>query len=261
MRARDDHAKGRGLGPFSGGQLTIVDVAVAAVFAIPTAAMAAGKAFTSGTKAAAVNADNTSAASGAVAVYGKQLAQGSAVRFGVRGAANGAGGVGVEGSGKKYGVFSNGPFAVSGNATVTGNIIVGPGKSLACTSCVGTAALASAAKQVQPLASGESESGVFNVADSYPVLTPQSLQATLSFTRPVAGGLSYDVILAGGAKNANCPAAGSAARGFVCVYGTFNQDVASPSGFAISSTGGGAQWVESGGGFAVARGTFTVTAP
>ena len=61
MRARDDQAKGRGLGPFSGGQLTIVIVAIAAMFAIPTAAMAAGKSFTSGTTAAAVNANNNTA--------------------------------------------------------------------------------------------------------------------------------------------------------------------------------------------------------
>lgn len=277
MRARNDRSnaentnetqaadrrrrRGRGLGPFTGGQLTIVIVAIAAMFALPTAALASSGAFTSKTTKPTLTATNSAKAGGAVAMYATETGIGSKVRFGVRGAANGKGGVGVEGAGKKYGVFSNGPFAVTGDATINGNAQILKGKSLTCTGCVGTADLSSAAKAVQRLASGESESGVFNVADSYPVATPQSLQATLTFTRPVSGGLTYDVILAGGAKNSNCPAVGSAARGFVCVYDTSDQDVTGGSGLTIATSGGGAQWTENGGGFAVARGSFTVTAP
>jgi hypothetical protein len=183
------------------------------------------------------------------------------VRFGVRGAANGRGGVGVEGAGSKYGVFSNGPFAVTGDATINGNLQIAAGKSFACAGCVGVNAISAAAKKTQRLASGDSQSSVFNVSDTYPTTTPQTLEVALPFARPVSGTLTYNLILAGAAKNPNCPAVGVAAKGFVCVYDTFDQDVPAGSAFAINGTGGGAQWTESGGGFAIARGTYTVTAP
>lgn len=253
--------KGRGLGPFTGAQLTVIIVAIAAMFAIPTAALAAGGAFTSKNTSAAVLGTNTASKAGAVAVYGKQTGVGTGVRFGVRGAANGKGGVGIEGAGKKYGVFSNGPFAVTGNATVNGNVLISPKKTLTCTGCVTPADLGSDAKKTQPLARGESQSGVFNVADIYPTTTPGLLQTSLTFTRRVPGTLLYNVILAGGAPTANCTGPGAAAPGYVCVYGTANQDVSAGAGFTISSGGAAVTWTEGGAGSAIARGTFTVTAP
>jgi hypothetical protein len=252
--------EGRGLGPFSGGQLTIVIVAIAAVFAVPTAALAASGAFTSNSTAPALTATNRAKTDGAVAIYGKQVGVGRKVRFGVRGAANGKGGVGVEGLGSKYGVFSNGPFAVTGDATINGNLQITAGKSFTCGGCVAPKTLSSASRAVQPLAPGESQSGVFNAADNYTPAAPQLLETSLNFVRMVSGTLTYNVILAAGAKTANCPEAGKAARGFVCVYDNADQDVSAGSGFAISRFGGGVQWSEVGGGFAVARGTYTVTA-
>ena len=105
---RDSDRRDRGLGPFTGGQLTVVIVALAAMFAIPTAALAAGGAFTNNSATVpAVQATNSNAK-----------------------------GVGVQGTGKKYGVFSNGPLGVAA------------GKSLSCTGCVGSGALASDARNL-----------------------------------------------------------------------------------------------------------------
>ena len=108
----------RGLGPFSGGQLTVVIVAIAAMLAIPTAALAATGAFSSKTTAPAVLGTSVSKADHAVAVYGNQKGGGDKVRFGVRGTANGNGGVGVQGNGKKFGVFSSGDLGVKNGSSV-----------------------------------------------------------------------------------------------------------------------------------------------
>ena len=106
---RDSDRSDRGLGPFTGGQLSIVIVAVAAMFAIPTAALAAGGAFTNNSATVpAVQATNSNAK-----------------------------GVGVQGTGKKYGVFSNGPLGVAA------------GKSLSCSGCVGSGALATDARSLE----------------------------------------------------------------------------------------------------------------
>lgn len=96
----------RGWGPFTGRQLTVVIVAIAAMFAIPTAALAASGAFTS--------SSNTVSA--------------------VTGTNTGGSGVGVKGTGKRFGVYSN------------GNLGVAAGKSLSCTACAGPAALTTSAK-------------------------------------------------------------------------------------------------------------------
>jgi len=105
---RDGDRSDRGLGPFTGGQLTVVIVALAAMFAIPTAALAAGGAFTNNSATVpAVQATNTNAK-----------------------------GVGVQGTGTKYGVFSNGPLGVA------------TGKSLSCSGCVGSTALTTDARNL-----------------------------------------------------------------------------------------------------------------
>jgi hypothetical protein len=71
-----------------------------------------------------VRAVNSSTATNAVGAVGVASATGNAVRTGVAGGATGANGVGVKGSGVKYGVFSNGPLGISS------------GKTLVCTACV-----------------------------------------------------------------------------------------------------------------------------
>jgi hypothetical protein len=126
----------RGYGPFTSRQLTmIVCVAIVSiVVVVPTAALAASGAFTSATTAPAVKGTNTSPTAGAIGVYGKASGTGNAARIGVVGAASGAGGVGVQGNGSHYGVFSNGRLGVAA------------GKSLSCSGCVGPGALSPLAK-------------------------------------------------------------------------------------------------------------------
>jgi hypothetical protein len=223
MRGHDRAGLGRGWGPFTGRQLTtIVCVAIVAMVLLPTAAIAVGGSFTS-------KSNQTP---------------------GLHGVNTGSNGIGVAGRGKRYGVYSNGPLGVAS------------GKSLSCTACVTPKDLARGAKNAQPLAPNESESGVFNVADIYPATTPGMLETSLSFARPVIGTLHYEVTLIGSrAGTENCLGPGSASRGYVCVYDTANQDVSAGSGFTIDWNGAGIQWTEIGGGSASARGTFTVTAP
>jgi len=97
---------------------------VLAVVAIPTAALAATGAFTSTTATPAVTGTNSSAAATATGVLGANTGGGSNTRYGVSGTANGTGGVGVNGAGTKYGVYSNGPLGVAA------------GNKLTCAGCV-----------------------------------------------------------------------------------------------------------------------------
>jgi hypothetical protein len=130
---------GRGWGPFSGGQLTIIVVAIAAVL-IPTAAFAATGVFTSTTATPAVSGTNSSTAANARGVIGSATATDASPRFGVTGNAGGAAGVGVQGGGARYGVFSNGTLGVAA------------GKSLSCAGCVTPADLSSAARPLRAFA-------------------------------------------------------------------------------------------------------------
>jgi hypothetical protein len=142
-------SRGRGLGRFTGRQLTtIVCVAMVSVVAIPTAAMAAVGTFTSSTAAPAVTGTSSSAATNAVGVVGTNTGDGLNPRYGVKGSANGAAGVGVQGTGTKFGVQSVGPFNATGAATFNGaatvngaatfkqNATVAAGKKIVCTACV-----------------------------------------------------------------------------------------------------------------------------
>lgn len=298
-------------GPFSGAQLTIIVVAIAAVL-VPTAASAAGVTFFSTTSYPAVQATNSSSADLATGVVGKQT--GTAIcdpqhcytRFGVTGTVTGTGGVGVEGTGLKNGVVSNGPFLSNGNATIA------PGSTLTCGACVGSAdlaansvnasklatgsvsagklgpasvgavnlaagsvtstklaagsvtpaALSAAAKAVQSLGSGQSESGAFGTADSYPSTQPGSLYLGLTFVRPVSGAITFEE---GPTETADCPAPGQAAPGFLCLY--YDTESDSTLSFAVVSfpsspaTGAEIGWTENGAGQAAVLGSYTVTAP
>jgi len=114
-----------GWGPFTGRQLTtIVCVAIVSIVAIPSAAFAAIGVFTSTTVAPAVAGTNSSSAAEAKGVLGNATNAGSAKHYGVVGIAAGPNGVGVQGNGTQFGVFSNGPLGVAS------------GKKLVCAACV-----------------------------------------------------------------------------------------------------------------------------
>jgi hypothetical protein len=256
--------EGRGRGPFSGTQLTIVIVAVTLVLA-PTAAIAAIGTFTSSTMTPAVKGTNSSTAANAKGVEGIATAGAASAVYGVSGSANAStNGVGVNGSGKKWGVLgvSAGTalnasgvwgnataasavdhFGVWGNAGGTGGIGVkgtgakygvysnGPlgvaaGKTLSCTGCVEPAALSAAAKNIQPLASGQSESGVWGAASGDSV--SGHAVAPITFARPV-GTTSMSTHLMVWFNNEwldidtlqpipGCPSEGDAAAHHLCLY-------------------------------------------
>jgi hypothetical protein len=120
MRAKQNGERRRGLGPFSGGQLTIIIVAICAMFALPTAALAAAGVFTTNSAtAAAVKATNSN-----------------------------ANGIGVSGTGKKFGVYSNGPLGVAGK------------NPLVCTGCVTGTDIANRTVVKYNLAAGASSAPV-----------------------------------------------------------------------------------------------------
>jgi hypothetical protein len=119
----------RARGPFTGRQLTVIAcvAVVALVVMIPTAALAAAGAFSSTTAAPAVTAANTSTATNAVGVFGRAMGAGNVPRTGVVGGGTGTKGVGVQGNGASYGVFSNGPLGVAaGKKLVCGGCVTGP---------------------------------------------------------------------------------------------------------------------------------------
>ena len=224
--------RGRGLGPFTGRQLTtIVCVAiVATMFAIPTAALAAGAAFR--------NKSN-----------GKPAVE--AVNTGSRG-------VGVSGKGKRYGVFSNGPLGVA------------TGKTLRCSGCVkagalatgsvGVRALSTAAKQIQPLASGHSESGIFAMAAGNS--TSGLMADGITFAQPVPGPLTY-IEVGGTGPVTHCAGPGSADRGYVCLYevGVSNGALYEAQPAVASPYAGVLLFYTVSGANAFANGEYTVTAP
>ena len=277
----------------------IVCVAIIAAVAIPTAAIAAIGTFSNGTAAPAVMGTNSSAAAGAVGVLGTNTGSGLNTRYGVLGSANGTAGVGVQGTGTKYGVFSNGPLGVAsgkfltcvsltgcvGAGALVSNAVTNPklangsvtstklasgsvgervggwfgDASVLAAGSVSLAALDSSAKQLQPLTSGETESGTVGGSDNY--TNGLGLWAMLTFQRPVLGALTVRF-----GVSANCPGLGTAGTpGFVCIYDRFTQDVADNLGnpVFVGSTNWGAyvEWIEQGGGFAFAVAGWTVTAP
>jgi hypothetical protein len=172
MRRQNRAEHGRGLGPFTGGQLTIIIVAVCAVFALPTAALAAAGAFSNN----------------------------SATVPAVQGRNTNAKGVGVQGTGKKFGVVSNGPLGVNG--------------PLSCNGCVHPKALASKAKGPLPLGTDESQSGVYSAAagDS----TDGWMVSTITFTRPMRS--EPTVVYATTWPVAHCSGPGHADRNYLCLY-------------------------------------------
>lgn len=162
----------RGWGPFTGRQLTVMACVaiVSIVVIIPTAAFAATGAFTSTTVTPAVLGKNSSRSVNAVGVYGYANATGNVSRYGVVGKGTGSAGVGVQGTGTRYGVYSNGPLRVA------------TGKSLICTGCVGAAALSSAARG--PRAWGHVSQAATPVV---------SASSNVSVSRPATGNTCVEV--------------------------------------------------------------------
>jgi hypothetical protein len=173
-------------------------VVAATVILVPTIAMAATGTFTSSTGQAAVRAVNSSTAVGATALLGQATGGGTATRFGVNGTATGHNGVGVQGTGAKWGVFSNGPLGVA------------PGKSLTCTGCVTSTDMT--------LQAGQTESGVF-AAGEYASDPADFLGVGITYPRPLAAAIpKVHMIDTYGGASAYCPGPGHAARGYLCLY-------------------------------------------
>ena len=113
-----------------------------AIVLIPTVAFAAVGAFTSTNATPAVKGTNSSTLATAAGVQGLESGVTANLHYGVFGSAAGTGGVGVNGTGTKYGVFSSGALGVAN------------GKLLVCMVCVTTADLASGSVTAAKLANG-----------------------------------------------------------------------------------------------------------
>jgi hypothetical protein len=222
--AKPRRREGRGLGPFSGGQLTIVIVAICAVFALPAAVGAAAGSFTSSnSRIPALKATNTNRS-----------------------------GTGVQGTGKTYGVYSNGPLGVAA------------GKSLSCKGCVAPAALSSAAKEIQPLAHGQSESGVFGVAgpndeSGTEVIVINYAQRLAS---PLPNNGTGHIIYLTVNSATHCPGQGHADPGYLCVYSTETSNLTNYANFTFDASRGAELYFSAdGSGQTSDDGVYTVTAP
>jgi hypothetical protein len=233
-----------------------VCVAILAAVAIPTAAVAAVGTFTSTTVTPAVTATNSATVANAKGVQGSASATSAGVnRYGVTGNAGGTFGIGVQGTGTKYGVFSNGPLGVAA------------GKSLTCAGCVGPGALSAAARVLQPLGSGQSESGTFVAYGGTAAST--FINTSITYQRPLAAAIpDANAIATTTWPVTHCSGPGSADAGYLCMYEASVQNATFKtltSSDLLLGTGGGkfgemAQWSPTANG-AFAVGSWTVTAP
>jgi hypothetical protein len=226
-------------------KLTIAAIALAMVL-IPTAAFAAVGTFTSTTATPAVTATNSSTVANAKGVQGNATGTNTNARWGVTGLAGGANGIGVQGTGTKYGVFSNGPLGVAA------------GKPLSCTGCVSPTNLSSAAKAIQPLASGQSESGMYGVGGDNS--TAGLIMVALNYSRPLATAIApANIVDTGAGANANCPGPGSAAAGYLCLYPNNYFNVTFFSSLGSTTFGASIAWTQTAAG-PLTNGQYTVTA-
>ena len=225
----------------------------AAIVLLPTAAYAAIGAFSSGNKTPALTATNSSKAGGTKAIEGNQTGGGSSTRYGVLGKANGAGGVGVIGSGTQDGVYSNGPLGVRAGST------------LKCTGCVSVGDLSEAAQALQPLRSGQSESGAFGAGGGNS--TGGYIAEGITYVRPLAAAIkNANIVDAPTWPVAHCAGPGFADAGYLCLYEAVTSDVGVGYGFStalsnLQSVGVILFWPETGAGVSYTGGVYTVTAP
>jgi len=267
--------------------------AIAAVIAlIPTAALAATGTFTSTTTTPAVTGTNSSAAGGSPGVFGTNTGGGLNTRFGVLGTANGPAGAGVWGTGTKYGVFSNGPLGIASGKFLTCLAVTGCVGSTALVNSsvtstklaagsVGSSALAAgsvtstklaagsvdvanlttAAKQIQPLASGQSESGAYSAADGDATGTGNGfLGVGVTYTRPLSAPLSHGMEDTISGLTTECPGAGSALPGWLCFYPYFEANSLGGYCYTTDTPGAVCYFPTKAGGGSYVGGTYTVTA-
>jgi hypothetical protein len=110
--------------------------------------MAEAGLFTSTTASPALTATNSSPAANSVGALGRATGAGNVARTGVMGSGTGTNGVGVQGNGAKYGVYSNGPLGVAA------------GKKLVCAACITTTAYANRITVPFNLAAGASSAAI-----------------------------------------------------------------------------------------------------
>jgi hypothetical protein len=116
-------------------------------------------------------------------------------------------------------------------------------------------ALSASAKAVQPLLVGQSESGVIASTDTYPSGQPGSLNVGVTFIRPAPTAITIEV-----GPTTNCPAAGSAASGYMCLYDAGSSDATLDAANSdLKGAGAIVVWNEGGVGEAVGTATYTVT--
>jgi len=196
-------------------------VVALAVALIPTAAYAVIGGFSSHTAAPAVTATNSSSAAGTKAIEGQQTGGGSNTRYGVLGTANGAGGIGVIGTGTQDGIFSNGPLGVRAGST------------LQCTGCVSENDLAPAAQGVQPLVSGQSQSGAFGTGGGN--TTSGYIGEGITYVRPLPAAIpNANIIPAPTWPVPHCNGPGSADPGYLCLYESVISNIGVGYGFSTA---------------------------
>jgi len=223
-----------------------------AIVLIPTAAYAAIGAFSSHTDTPAVTATNSSKAGGTKAIEGKQTGGGPNTRYGVLGTANGPGGVGVIGTGTQDGIYSNGPLGIRAGST------------LKCSGCVSVSDLAPAAQAVQPLPSGQSESGAFGAGGGNS--TGGYIGEGITYPRPLPAAIkNANIVNAPTWPVAHCAAPGLADPGYLCLYEAIANDVGAGYGFSTAlanaqSIGVILFWPAAGAGSPYVGGVWTVTA-
>ena len=221
---------------------------------VPTAAYAAAGAFDTSGGTPALTATNSSSATGTKAIEGRQTGGGAKTRYGVLGTANGAGGVGVIGTGTRDGVYSNGPLGVRAGST------------LDCTGCVSVTDLSSDARAPQVLPSGQSESGAFGAGGGNG--TGGHIGEGITFVRPLAHAIdNSNIVDATTWPRTHCAGPGLADTGYLCLYEAVTNDVGTGYGYSTALMTDGESvgvilfWPEAGSGASYAGGVYTVTAP
>jgi len=170
------------MGRFTGRQLTtMICVGIAGLVAIPTVAFATGGSFTSTVNTVpGVTGTNSSAQAAAAGVLGNATGTGNNARFGVYGKALGTAGIGVQGGGAKFGVFSNGPLGVAA------------GKTLSCAACVTTGDYAAGSIHAGALGTGAVGSGnIVPGSITSSLLAPQSVDSSKLATDAQANAYTF----------------------------------------------------------------------
>src|SRR5262249_22293078 len=121
--------------------------------------------------------------------------------------------------------------------------------------------LTSAAKQIQPLASGQSESGAYSAADGDSTGSGGAyLGVGITYTQPLTSSLSHGMEDTVSGTTTECPGPGSAAPGWLCFYPMFESQTNPGYCYTSGITSGAVCYFVVTGGTAYVGGTYTVTA-